>query len=413
MPFGAQAENLKQLGAFELTEQIGCGAMGAVYKAKHPSFPGPVAIKIAHETTHQDPLLAKRFANEFAIGGRLVHPHLVNVLAFDVVEDYPLLVLEYVAGRSLDQHLKASGPLPMKQALALFQQIAQAVEFIHAHRMVHRDIKPANILIERSGYAKLADLGLIKDQESDLQVTLSRLSLGTPDYMAPEQFEAAKHADHRCDIYAMAGSLYVALTGSYPFGRGGPFQILLRKSQFHMTPLSQMLSNVSESLDHAMLSALHPDPNMRPDAITEFMDAATGMQPLKRPRIAPPAAPPVKPPGANRRAHERFDVTISAEIEFAAQAGQRVSAGVVDVSLSGLCLKLPQSAELGSVIQVHFLELADRAPRSFPVRCCWSKKRGDAWHAGCAFLQPLDSEGLEYLLRCGMSETILQATPPA
>src|SRR6202043_3229754 len=118
-----------------------------------------------------------------------------------------------VPGRSLDKQLKDLGPLPIAEAMGVFGQVAQALDFIHQNHLIHRDIKPGNILIDPEGQAKLADLGLIKDLDSQSLLTRSKTGLGTLEFAAPEQFDDAKNVDLRCDIYGLAATLYVALAG--------------------------------------------------------------------------------------------------------------------------------------------------------------------------------------------------------
>src|SRR5262249_14803212 len=146
------------------------------------------------------------------------------------------LVLELVDGESLGARIERQGPLPEDEAVRLVVQIGQALEAVHKRGMVHRDVKPDNILLSSDGRARLTDLGLVKDAGTELNLTRTGRGLGTPHFMAPEQFRNAKQADPRYDVYGLAATLYMAVTGALPFAGCGPMDAYMRKLGEDLAP---------------------------------------------------------------------------------------------------------------------------------------------------------------------------------
>jgi serine/threonine protein kinase len=260
-------------GPYQCLAKLGSGGMSSVYKARHRHTEAIVALKIASRRVINEPVLAIRFQNEYETAQQLRHPRLVAVLEYGNEEGTPYLVLEYVTGQSLDQRLLAKGQIPQDEVLWLAQQIGEVIQFIHDHNFVHRDIKPGNILLAETREAKLTDLGLVKDLETQGALTGSSTGLGTMDYAAPEQFDNAKHVDCRADVYSLAATLYKALTGQYPFGKGGLTTILNRKLNNQFTPLTDVLPEVSPAVDRAIARALQGNRDRRPATVAGFLDA--------------------------------------------------------------------------------------------------------------------------------------------
>src|SRR5205823_14374559 len=155
-------------------------------------------------------------------------------------------------------------------------QVAQGLHRAHKHNLVHRDVKPDNILVTADGVAKLADLGLVKETETDLNLTKTGRGLGTPHFMAPEQFRNAKNADVKCDIYSMGATLYQMVTGELPFKSLGPLDAWMKKINNELLPPRQVVPALSERIDWAILRAMSADPEKRPDSCREFVEDLTG-----------------------------------------------------------------------------------------------------------------------------------------
>src|SRR3954464_5513775 len=180
------------LGRYEILGVIGRGNMGAVYEARDPKIERQVAIKtisLIGQAVSEERKYRERLVQEARAAGRLLHPGLVTI--FDVGEDPdshdPFIVMEYVAGQSLDRLIDSSPAkkLPLASALQLVYEVAEALDYAHSQGVIHSDIKPANILITKDGRAKIADFGIAKLGHANMP--LPGQLIGTPAYMAPEQ----------------------------------------------------------------------------------------------------------------------------------------------------------------------------------------------------------------------------------
>ncbi|MEZ6106755.1 MAG: protein kinase [Pirellulaceae bacterium] len=205
----------------EIQQLVGAGGMGAVYRARHRVLDRVVALKILPPHLADRPDFSARFEREARALARLSHPNIVAIFDSGKAEGYYFLVMEFVDGVNLRQAIAAKAIEP-DQALAIVQQICEALQFAHDQGVVHRDIKPENILLDSAGRVRVADFGLARmldiDRASDT-LTATRQVMGTPRYMAPEQLEGAHLVDHRADIYSLGVVFYELLTGELPLGR--------------------------------------------------------------------------------------------------------------------------------------------------------------------------------------------------
>lgn len=267
---------LQNVGNYELLEKIAEGGMGAIYKARHRETGEIVAIKVMPTHTANNPVLLKRFEQEFRAASRLDHPNIVRALDYGDNGNTPYLVMEFVDGESLGQKIEREGALPEVEAIRLIAQVAQGLHRAHKQGLIHRDVKPDNILVTHDNQAKLADLGLVKEVDADLNLTRTGRGLGTPHFMAPEQFRNAKNADARCDIYSLGATLYMMVTGQLPFKSTGPLDAWMKKIQNELTPPRQVVPGLSERIDWAIRRAMSADPEMRPGTCREFVEDLTG-----------------------------------------------------------------------------------------------------------------------------------------
>src|SRR5437764_6371663 len=221
-------------------------------------------------------VLLKRFEQEFRAASRLDHPNIVRALDFGDTGSCPYLVMEYVEGESLGQKLVREGRMPEAEAIRIIAQVAQGLHRAHKQNLVHRDVKPDNILIRNDGVAKLADLGLVKEVETDLNLTRTGRGLGTPHFMAPEQFRNAKGAGIRCDVYSLGATLYMMVTNELPFRSNGPLDAWMKKIQNELTPPRQIVPELPERTEWAILRAMSPDRDNRPRSCREFVEDLTG-----------------------------------------------------------------------------------------------------------------------------------------
>ena len=214
-----ETSEIKRFGRYEIVAELGRGAMGVVYKARDPQIDRLVAVKTVSmwgQEREEETEFRMRFMNEAQAAGRLHHAGIVSI--FDVGQNPenqdPYIVLEYVAGESLNRVLAREKKLPLPRALHLAEQIAEALDYAHGQGVVHRDIKPGNILVTEEGHAKIADFGIAKLNLAHF--TLPGRVLGTPAYMAPEQL-SGEGVDGRSDLFSLGVILYAMVTGHSPF----------------------------------------------------------------------------------------------------------------------------------------------------------------------------------------------------
>jgi serine/threonine protein kinase len=211
---------------YQIVEPIRAGGFAAVYKAWQIDLERIVALKLLHSNALQiDREASKRFEREAAILANLQHSNLVSVFGFGVWQDSFYMTLECVEGRDLQAVVSEDGPLTPQRALAIFQQVCEALACLEAYNVVHRDIKPANILLNAQNQVKIIDFGLAMDIESGQRLTEPGCSVGTVQYMSPEQCRGAD-VDVRSDIYAAGSVLYFMLTGLPPYEGDNAFAVL-------------------------------------------------------------------------------------------------------------------------------------------------------------------------------------------
>jgi eukaryotic-like serine/threonine-protein kinase len=266
----------KCYGLFEVIDTIGSGGHATVYKVRHKQSGAIAAIKVGPHFLWLEPGATERFWQEYKAIAPLSHPSIVRALGWGERDGTPYLVLEYVPGQNLGECLKEHGALPTHRTIAVFRQIADGLRYLHAHQIVHRDIKPSNILITTYDQAKLVDFGLLKNLKAENHLTQSRKGMGTFDYGAPEQFEDAKRADRRCDVFSLAATFYTALTAARPFGSGNYMQIMQRKLLNQFVPLRLLLPSLDPAIDELVNRCLQPNPSDRPRSCDEFITVLRG-----------------------------------------------------------------------------------------------------------------------------------------
>jgi serine/threonine protein kinase len=267
---------MDSVGNYDLLEKIAEGGMGAIHRARHRVTGDIVAVKIMPPHMAANPVLLKRFEQEFRAASRLDHPNIVRALDYGDTGSCPYLVMEFVEGESLGQKLEREGRMAEADAIRIIAQVAQGLHRAHKHSLVHRDVKPDNVLIRKDGVAKLADLGLVKETETDLNLTKTGRGLGTPHFMAPEQFQNAKGADIRCDIYSLGATLYQMVTGELPFKSNGPLDAWMKKIHNELVPPKELVPTLSDRVNWAILRAMSAGPDQRPRTCREFVEDLTG-----------------------------------------------------------------------------------------------------------------------------------------
>lgn len=218
----------QRLNHFLLLDQIGGGGMGAVFRARDEQLGRTVAVKVIPFAA-DDPDLQRRFRNEAQSAAKLDHPLIARV--FDVGNDGPwhYIVFEYIDGANVRDMVANGGPLSLDDALFFTTQVAEAIGHASRRGIVHRDIKPSNVIVTTDGEVKLVDMGLARSDNFDTSedMTASGVTLGTFDYISPEQARDPRLADIRSDLYSLGCTLFYMLTGSPPFPGGTMLQKLL------------------------------------------------------------------------------------------------------------------------------------------------------------------------------------------
>jgi hypothetical protein len=267
---------MQSVGHYDLLEKIAEGGMGAIWRGRDRRSGQVVAIKVMPPHMASNPVLLKRFEQEFRAASRLDHPNIVRAIDYGDDGASPYLVMEFVAGESLGQKVEREGRMPEAEAIRIIAQVAQGLHRAHKQGLIHRDVKPDNVLLRTDGVAKLADLGLVKESETDLNLTKTGRGLGTPHFMAPEQFRNAKGADIRCDIYSLGATLYQMVTGELPFKSSGPLEAWMKKIQNDLKEPRSIVPELSERVNWAILRAMSADPEQRPRSCREFVEDLTG-----------------------------------------------------------------------------------------------------------------------------------------
>jgi serine/threonine protein kinase len=253
--------------AYTLEGVIGEGGMGVVYRATDHVRQRAVAIKTLHGSLMGDASIRRRFAREARLSMRWSHPHVVA--AYDFIEhaDMVALVLELVEGPTLEQHFERwAGPLPLRELGALFYGVLDAMAEAHRRGIVHRDLKPQNVLLrigESGIHPKVTDFGIAKVL-AGTSYTMSGVTLGTCQYMAPEQVKTSELLDHRADIYALGILLYRAVTGRLPFETDNHYEMMLAHVERAPPPPSQYDASLPPELERVILSCLSKDRQARP-----------------------------------------------------------------------------------------------------------------------------------------------------
>lgn len=239
---------------FELFEVIGKGGMGKVYRARQVSLNRSVAIKVLNEDLAKHKSFIKRFEKETASLAAMNHPNISAIIDRGHHANAWYFVMEYIDGPSLRQKINA-GKMDMVSLLDTFGVLCSAMAHAHRRGVIHRDLKPENILFTKDGVLKVVDFGLanILDDQRRWELTRTKVSMGTVNYMAPEQRRDAKHVDHRADIYSLGVMMYELLAGELPLGR--------------FDPPSKHRSEVSSRLDKLALKMLDFEEDRRPQKV--------------------------------------------------------------------------------------------------------------------------------------------------
>lgn len=240
----------QKIPGYILSEKLGSGAGGAVYRAKQVSMNREVAIKLLHGRLAKNPEYLKRFVKEAHVAARCSHNNIVQAIDVGSAGGAHYFVMELIQGQTIADFLKGSKPIfEEKEATEIILQIAQALEHAARRSLVHRDIKPSNIMLTAEGVAKLADLGLAREATDQETIEKERgLTIGTPFYIAPEQIKGKDDIDSRADIYSLGATFYHMVTGRPPFEGANVHEVLEKHLREPLTPPDHLNHKLSSGV---------------------------------------------------------------------------------------------------------------------------------------------------------------------
>ncbi len=386
------------VGDYELLEKIADGGMGSVFRARHRVTGQMVAVKTVAPFVAADPVLSRRVEQEFRAARSLDHPHIIRSLDLGMDGLAPYLVMELVEGESLGDRIERAGPLPEAQAVAIILQIAEALHTLHQRNTIHRDIKPDNIMLTANNVAKLADFGLVKFVDAETALTQNAGALGTPNFMAPEQFADSSTVDARADIYSLGATLYMAVTGELPFRTRDHrkyMQILKKKLNNDIPAPRQLVPTLSEQVDLAIRRSLRASRKQRQRDCPEFIATLTGDTVHRDER----EQPSIRTHTIERRAAVRQSSDLQGVCQPMARTREVTWAATIrDISVVGMGLLLPRRFEPGTLLTVEMTSKDGRTRRYLLARVIRVERRAKAWETGCTFLHALGHDELRELL---------------
>ena len=295
----AEVHRLERVGEYELLEELGRGGMGVVYRARRGGAGPDLALKMLR-ARQGDGELRARFLREGRAAARLRHESLVTIHEVGEERGCPFLVMELVRGGTLQERLEREGPLPPHEAAWIVSRLADALHLAHEVQVLHRDVKPGNVLVGADREPRLTDFGLAKLLDDEALITRGSQTIGTPQFMSPEQ-ATGQAVDARTDVWGLGATLYALLTGAPPFGVGNASELLQQIVHGPVEPPSRRRSGIEPALDAICLTCLEKDPARRypsARALSEDLIRYVERRPVRARQVGAGGPGALRPAGA-------------------------------------------------------------------------------------------------------------------
>ena len=251
----------QQVADYEVVGVLGSGGMGRVYQVRNVISHRTEAMKVLFSDLNEEPALASRFRGEIRTVAGLHHPNIAQLHTALQNGNELLMIMEFVEGCTLHQ-LAQECPLPLEEVAGYIQQVLTALSYAHSHGVIHRDVKPANIIVTPQGAVKLTDFGIAKSKAKD-ELTRPGTTLGSLNYMSPEQARGSGTADERSDIYSVGITLYELLTGQLPFDDESAYVVLHRQLTEPPLPPMELNPDIPPALNDLIMKCLEKEPEQR------------------------------------------------------------------------------------------------------------------------------------------------------
>lgn len=261
----------RTVGNYKITEALGQGGAGVVYKAIDTMLDRDVAIKVLRPDLASQTSVVERFRSEAVVLARLSHPNVATLYSLFRQTDELFMVLEFIPGETLDRMLHRRGALPVSEALGYFSQALEGISYAHERGVVHRDIKPGNIMLNDEGIVKVLDFGIARLLGSD-RVTRHGNVVGTLEYMSPEQVRGVE-TDARSDVYGLGIMLYEMVTGRLPFESENDFELMKMQTEMQAAAPRSIDPAIPGPVENAILKAMSKSPDERFANAGEFLDS--------------------------------------------------------------------------------------------------------------------------------------------
>lgn len=252
----------RHIKGYELQERIAAGGFGAVYRAHQSTIGREVAVKVILPSLSNNPDFIRRFEAEAQLIARLEHHFIVPLYDYWRDPDGAYLVMRYLRGGSLNDHIRIHGALSMEEAFNLFSQIAQGLHIAHRDQVIHRDIKPGNILLDEDGTGFLADFGVAKNLTTGQSITEPDSLIGSPEYLAPEQARS-EPVTPQTDIYSLGVVLYEMLTGEHPFPSLEKIEVIFKHLNEPLPEITTLDASICDEINTVIRRATAKDPAQR------------------------------------------------------------------------------------------------------------------------------------------------------